>query len=161
MYSIIVAMDQNRVIGYKNQLPWRLPKDLEYVRKTTWGHPIVMGRKNFESIGKPLPGRKNIVLTRNRDYRAEGCHVVHSVEDVFRLCDSEEEVFIFGGAEIYRLFFPYVNRLYITKIFHAFEGDTFFPEYREEEWIEVFRQKGVKDKENPYDYVFMIYERII
>lgn len=159
MFSIIVAMDRNRLIGKQNQLPWRLPRDLQYVKKTTMGHPIVLGRKNYESIGKPLPGRTNIVLTKNRLYQAEGCYIAHSLEDVFQMCRGEKEVFVFGGAEIYRLFFPYVKRLYITRILHSFEGDIFFPEYDEKEWVEISAQKGVKDDNNPYDYIHYVYER--
>nr|AIA18896.1 Dihydrofolate reductase [uncultured bacterium] len=126
LISIIAAMDNNRVIGKNNDLPWRLPKEWQYVKKTTMGHPIVLGRKNFESIGKALPGRRNIIVSRDYDYTAVGCEIVHTVEDVFRLCEGEEEIFIFGGEQIYTLFLPYVDKMYLTKIHHDFEGDTFF-----------------------------------
>ncbi len=136
--SFMVAMDENRVIGKDNNLPWRLPSELQYVKKTTMGHPLIMGRKNYEAIGRPLPGRRNIIVTRNEGYHVEGCEVVHSVEEVFELCKNEEEIFIFGGAQIYDLFLPYVDKLYITKIHYAFEGDTFFPEMDMTNWKEIF-----------------------
>lgn len=144
--SFMVAMDENRVIGKDNNLPWRLPSELQYVKKTTMGHPLIMGRKNYEAIGRPLPGRRNIIVTRNEGYHVEGCEVAHSVEEVFELCKNEEEIFIFGGAQIYDLFLPYVDKLYITKIHHAFEGDTFFPEMDMTNWKEVFVEKGLTDE---------------
>ncbi|MDZ5473136.1 dihydrofolate reductase [Bacillus sp. 31A1R] len=157
--SIIVAMDVNRVIGKDNNLPWRLPSELQYVKKTTMGHSIIMGRKNYESIGRPLPGRRNIVLTRERAFQAEGCEIAHSKEEVFKLCEGEEEIFIFGGEQIYKLFLPQTEKLYITKIHHEFEGDTFFPEIDYNEWKEVFVEKGITDEKNPYTYYYHIYER--
>ncbi|ALC81344.1 MULTISPECIES: dihydrofolate reductase [Bacillus] len=157
--SIIVAMDKNQVIGKDNKLPWRLPRELQYVKKTTMGCPIIMGRKNYESIGRPLPGRRNIILTREKDYSAEGCEIVHSVEDVFKTCEGEEEIFIFGGEQIYRLFLPYTEKLYITKIHYEFEGDTFFPEIDWNEWEEVSSLQGITDEKNPYTYYFHVYER--
>jgi len=158
--SFIVAMDQNRVIGRNNRLPWHLPADLAFVKKTTWGHPVLMGRKTYESIGRPLPGRTNVIFTRNRDYRAEGCEIVHTVEEAIAKFDGEgKELFILGGAEIYRLFLPIADRIYATEIAHEFEGDTFFPEIDPEIWREVSRQKGIRDEKNPYDYDFVVYER--
>lgn len=157
--SIIVAMDKNRVIGKDNKLPWRLPRELQYVKKTTMGHPIIMGRKNYESIGKPLPGRRNMILTRKNNYSAEGCEIVHSVEDVFKMCEGEDEIFIFGGEQIYRLFLPYTEKLYITRIHNEFEGDTFFPEIDWNEWKEVSSFQGITDEKNPYTYFFHVYER--
>lgn len=157
--SIIAAMDNDRVIGKNNELPWRLPKELQYVKKVTLGKPIVMGRKNFESIGRPLPGRTNIVLTRDKDLAYYGCEMANSIEDVLRMCEGEEEVFIFGGEEIYKMFLPFTNKLYLTKINYSFDGDTFFPKINEVEWLEKNREKGIKDTENPYDYVYYIYER--
>ena len=102
--SFMVAMDENRVIGKDNNLPWRLPSELQYVKKTTMGHPLIMGRKNYEAIGRPLPGRRNIIVTRNEGYHVEGCEVVHSVEEVFELCKMKKR-FYFGGAQIYDLFY--------------------------------------------------------
>lgn len=158
-FSLIVAMDKNRVIGKDNDIPWRIPKDWEYVKNTTQGHAIVMGRKNLESIGRALSNRRNIVLTRKKDFTFDGCEIAHSIEEVFDLCKSEEEVFIFGGEEIYKLFMPYVEKMYITKIHHEFDGDTFFPEVDYGEWEEVSVTKGITDEKNPYTYYFHIYER--
>ncbi len=103
--SLIAAMDKNRVIGKENDIPWRIPKDWEYVKNTTKGHPIILGRKNLESIGRALPDRRNIILTRDKGFTFNGCEIVHSIEDVFELCKNEEEIFIFGGEQIYNLFF--------------------------------------------------------
>nr|WP_209125037.1 dihydrofolate reductase [Alkalihalobacillus sp. BA299] len=160
MISFLVAMDKNRVIGKDNDLPWRLPADLAYFKKVTMGHPIVMGRKTYESIGRPLPGRENIIITRNQNYSAEGCTVLHSLDDVKKVIDdSTKEVFIIGGAEIFKEAFPIADKLYITHIDEAFEGDTYFPAFSDQEWKEVSREKGVKDEKNPYDYYFSVYER--
>lgn len=158
--SIIVAMDESRVIGKDNKLPWHLPRELQYVKRTTMGHPIILGRKNYESIGRPLPGRRNIIVTRNEHFQAEGCEIAHNIDEVFQMCKSEEEIFIFGGEEIYKLFLPYTNKLYITKIHHTFEGDTFFPEINEHEWIEQFAEEGITDDKNPYRYSYHIFEKM-
>ncbi|WP_416731755.1 dihydrofolate reductase [Fictibacillus sp. JL2B1089] len=158
-FSMIAAMDENRVIGKDNDLPWRLPRDWQYVQKITMGKTIVLGRKNFESIGKALPGRKNVVLTRKRDYSPENCLIVHSIDEVLQTCRGDEEVFIFGGEEIYMQFMPMTTKLYLTKIHHAFEGDTYFPEINERDWKEISRVKGIKDKQNPYTYYFHQYIR--
>ena len=152
-------MDMNRVIGKDNDIPWRIPRDLEYVKSTTSGHPIILGRRNFQSIGEVLPDRRNIILTRDKDFYFEGCEIAHSVEDVFKLTENEEEIFIFGGEQIYDMFLPYVVKMYVTKIHHEFEGDTFFPVVNFDEWKEVSVVKGIKDAKNPYDYFFHIYER--
>ena len=157
--SLIVAMDKNRVIGKENDIPWRIPKDWEYVKNTTSGHPIILGRKNFESIGRALPNRRNIILTSDKDLNFEGCEIVHSIDDVFELCKNEEEIFIFGGEQIYNMFLPYVEKMYITKIYYEFEGDTFFPEVNFDEWKEVSVEKGVMNDKNPYNYYFHVYER--
>ncbi|MFD0868862.1 MULTISPECIES: dihydrofolate reductase [Paenibacillus] len=158
--TLIAAMDRNRVIGRDNDIPWKLPKDQMFFRQTTMGHPIVMGRKNYESMGRPLPGRRNIVLTRNPDYRAEGCEVVASPEEALALVAADPEVFIIGGEEVYRLFLPYAHRLVLTMIDHEFGGDTFFPEVNEEEWKLISVTPGVTDERNPYRYDFHVYERI-
>ncbi|MFE4115797.1 dihydrofolate reductase [Priestia sp. YIM B13448] len=160
MISFIFAMDKNRLIGKGNSLPWHLPADLKFFKQVTSGHPVVMGRKTHESIGKPLPGRENIILTRNISYDSEGCTVLNSISDIEDMAKKEkEEVFIIGGAEIYKLAFPIADRLYITTIDEEFEGDTYFPEFNESEWRLVSREKGLKDEKNPYDYYFTIYER--
>nr|WP_295973976.1 dihydrofolate reductase [uncultured Bacillus sp.] len=160
MISFIVAMDKNRVIGKDNQLPWHLPADLKFFKKTTMGHPIVMGRKTYESIGKPLPGRENVIVTRNEQYSPEGCTVIHSVEKLKDLAAARgEEIFVIGGAELFKTVLPDADRLYITLIEQEFEGDTFFPEYTESNWKLVSSIKGVKDERNPYIYYFNVYER--
>jgi dihydrofolate reductase (trimethoprim resistance protein) len=157
--SLIVAMDKNRVIGNNNDIPWRLPRDWEYVKKITIGHPIVLGRKNYESIGKALSKRRKIVLTRDRHLSYEGSEMAHSVHEVLELCKDEKEIFIFGGEEIYKLFLPKVEKMYITKIHEEFQGDTFFPEVNLEDWNEVSFKKGIIDEKNPYKYDFLVYER--
>ncbi|MEK4223302.1 dihydrofolate reductase [Bacillus sp. FSL W8-0116] len=159
MISLIVAMDENGVIGNDNRLPWRLPEDLKFFKRTTMGHVIVMGRKTFESIGKPLPGRKNVVLTKNRSFRADDCTIVHSPEEVLAMNDQYGEIFIIGGAEIFRIFLPHAKRMYITKIHHHFAGDTYFPEVNWNEWRIEEKKKGIKDEQNPYDYEFLLFSR--
>ncbi|MBB6444601.1 dihydrofolate reductase [Bacillus benzoevorans] len=161
MISFIVAMDKNRVIGKDNQLPWHLPADLKFFKKTTMGHPIVMGRKTHESIGKPLPGRENIIVTRNEYYHPEGCTVIHSPAELKSLeAEKQEEVFVIGGAEVFNTVFPIADRLYITVIEHEFAGDTNFPEFDESDWTLVSSEKGETDEKNPYEYSFNIYERM-
>lgn len=157
--SLIVAMDKNRVIGKENDIPWRIPNDWKYVKNITKGHPIILGRKNLESIGRALPDRRNIVLTRDKDFSFEGCEIVHSLENVFEFCKNEKEIFIFGGEQIYNIFLPYVEKMYITKIHHEFEGDTFFPEVNFDGWKEVSIVKGDMNEKNPYNYYFHMYER--
>ncbi|BDG47414.1 MULTISPECIES: dihydrofolate reductase [Parageobacillus] len=160
MISHIFAMDQNRVIGKDNRLPWHLPADLAYFKKVTMGHAIMMGRKTFESIGRPLPGRENVVVTRNRSFRAEGCTVLHSLEEVRQFAaNRDDEVFVIGGAELFQATLPVADRLYITKIEASFPGDTFYPAFDESQWQLVSYTKGIKDEKNPYDYAFMVYER--
>ncbi|WP_438444553.1 dihydrofolate reductase [Gorillibacterium sp. sgz5001074] len=159
MITFVVAMDRNRGIGLNNKLPWHLPADLKFFRQTTTGHPVLMGRKTYESIGKPLPNRTNVVLTRDPDYQPEGVLVLHSPEEAvgqFR----DEELFVIGGAEIFRLLMPVADKLVVTHIDHTFEADTFFPGFREEEWRAVSRTPGVTDEKNPYAFEFVIYERV-
>jgi dihydrofolate reductase len=160
MISFIVAMDKHRVIGKNNQLPWHLPADLKFFKKVTMGHSIIMGRKTHESIGKPLPGRENVIVTRNLNYHSDGCLVLHSVEELLQYAQGkQEEVFVIGGAELFKEVFPYTDRLYLTQIDEEFEGDTYFPEFHLNEWILLSQEKGIKDEKNPYDYSFNIYKR--
>ena len=160
MISFVVAMDNNKVIGINNHLPWHIPADLKFFKKVTMGHPIVMGRKTYESIGKPLPGRENIIVTRNQNYSQEGCTVIHTIDELLKLSEEKkEEICVIGGAEIFKATFPYADRLYITKINDEFEGDTFFPDFKEVDWKIISQEKGPKDEKNPYDYSFNIYER--
>lgn len=161
MISILVAMDKNGLIGKDNDLPWRLPNDLKYFKQLTTNHIILMGRKTYESIGRPLPNRTNVVLTRNESFHSEGCQVVHSVEEVQQLFneESKQEIFVIGGSDIFKLLLPYTDRLYITKIDEIFEGDTYFPEINYDNWNLVSREQGEKDENNPYDYYFCIYDK--
>jgi dihydrofolate reductase len=160
MISFIVAMDTKSAIGKNNELPWHLPADLSFFKKVTMGNPIVMGRKTFESIGKALPGRENVVVTRDRHYKAEDCTIIHSVDKISEIeRNSNEEVFVIGGAEIFKETFPFADRLYITMIEEEFDGDTFFPPFNPDEWELKSRKKGPKDDKNPYDYYFLTYDR--
>jgi dihydrofolate reductase len=158
MIAIIVAIDQNNTLGKNNRLPWHLPADLAYFKAATMGHPIVMGRKTHEAIGRPLPGRQNIILTRDASYQAHGCVVVHSVQEVLEGY-AGEDVFVIGGAQVIKTFLPYTDRLYVTRIEERFEGDVFFPEIEPNEWQFVSTRQGVTDENNPYTYYFLIYER--
>jgi dihydrofolate reductase len=154
------AMGRNRVIGSGGDIPWRLPADWAYLKATTMGHPILMGRKTYESIGKPLPGRTNIILTKNETFAPEGCVIVHSFgEAVGRYGSVNDELFVLGGAGIYKLALPYADRLYATLIDREFAGDTFFPEIDLSKWEIVSRRQGTRDEKNPYDYEFVVYER--
>lgn len=158
--SMIVAMSRNRVIGRDNKLPWRLPADLAYFKKTTMGHPVIMGRKTYESIGKPLPGRTNIIVTRDPSYRAAGCEIAHSAEEALRLADGQDP-FVIGGSELYGLFFPVADRLYVTSIDETFAGDAYFPEIDPNEWQVISSQRGTIDEKNGHAHTFVLYERKI
>jgi dihydrofolate reductase len=158
-YSLIVAMSENRVIGRDHSLPWRLPADLKHFKDTTMGHPIVMGRKNHEDIGRPLPGRQNIVLTRQADYAADGCTVIHTPDELETVVPDGAEIMIIGGSEIYALFFPKVTRMYLTLVHAEIEGDAFFPAFGVGRWKETSRQFHAADAANKYDYTFVTMER--
>ena len=158
MISFVVAMDQARLIGQNNQLPWHLPNDLKYFRELTTGHTVVMGRKTFESIGKPLPHRTNVVLTTNRDYQAEGCQVIHSLEEIGHV--GQEELFVIGGAEIFKSLLDQADRLYVTLIEETFVGDTYFPEIDPAVWEITSRKPGTVDEKNRYAHEFLVYDRI-
>lgn len=161
MISLLVAMDQNRVIGKDNQLPWHLPADLQYFKKVTMGHPIIMGRKTFDSIGRVLPGRENVIVTRNREYTNTECTILHSIEEVKDFADAnEQEVFIIGGAEIFKDILAVADRLYITKIDAEFTGDTYFPIIDEKEWRQVSATPGIVDEKNKYAHEFIVLERV-
>jgi dihydrofolate reductase len=160
MISFLVAMGNNRVIGKDNQLPWHLPEDLKYFKRVTMGHPIAMGRKTHESIGRILPGRENIVITRQPVYQCNGCSVFYSVEEFVKESRKrDEEIFVIGGAEIFKETFAFADRLYITHINEEFEGDTYFPEFDLSQWENTSCEQGKRDEKNPYDYEFRIYER--
>lgn len=151
-------MDENNVIGKNNDLPWHLPNDLKFFKKITTGHTIIMGRKTFESIGRPLPNRKNIVLTRNKSFEAEGCTVVHSVDELGPYL-KDDEVFLIGGSELFNLALDRADRLYITRIHDEFDGDTFFPKIDLNQWKLIDEQSGEIDEKNVHEHTYLIYER--
>jgi dihydrofolate reductase len=157
--SFVVAMGKNKVIGKNNSLPWNMPADMKHFKDLTMGKPIIMGRKTFESIGKALPNRTNIIITRDPEYKAEDCVVVHSVDQAIGAAGNAEEVMVIGGSQIYKEFLPKVNRMYLTIVEADFEGDVSFPEYDIKEWKEVAYEEHEKDAENAYDYVFITLER--
>ncbi len=152
-------MAQNRAIGLNNTMPWRCPEDLKYFKSLTMGHHMIMGRKTFDSIGKPLPGRTTVIVTRNRDLKIEGCIMAHSLDEAVRACENDDEIFIVGGAELYTLALPIVNKLYITEIQQEFDGDTYFPEFDKTKWREISREKRHQDAPQPLDYHFVTYLR--
>lgn len=155
--SLIVAIDEDNGIGKDNKLPWHLPADLKHFKTLTTGRTIVMGRKTFDSIGKPLPNRRNVIISRQKDLAAEGAEVVQSLREAFDLCANENEVFIIGGAQIFEYAMPLANTLYLTLIHHTFEADTFFPEIDRRNWIEEQRSEHVPDDKNKYPYTFIKY----
>lgn len=160
MNSIIVAAAQNNAIGKANGLLWQMPEDLKFFKRTTSGHTVIMGRKTFESVGKPLPNRRNIIITRQKNYQVEGAEVVHSLDEALALCDPAEENFIVGGAEIYSQAMDKVDRIYFTLIYGEFkDADTFFPPILQDLWQLVSEDYHSTDDKNPYDYNFMVYEK--
>ena len=159
--AIIVAMDEADLIGKENDLPWRISADLQFFKKTTMGKPIVMGRNTHESIGRPLPGRRNIVLTTQQDYRAEGCDVIHSIDDIKSLCNDADEVMIMGGASLYSQCFFMCDTLYLTRVHTTLSGDTWFPKWQAAEWNLISEESHSADEKNQYGYSFLKYERIM
>ena len=157
--SIIVAVSRNQVIGKDNQLIWKLSADLKRFKALTTGHTIIMGRKTFDSIGKPLPNRTSIVITRQKDYKIEGCIVVNSLEEALEKAADQEEVFIIGGGAIYKDALAKANKVYYTKVHKDFEGDTFFPVIDSQEWESVSREDCMPDEKNEYAYSFIDYKR--
>jgi len=160
--SLIWAQDANGLIGAGAQLPWHLPADMAWFKKNTLGKPVLMGRKTYDSIGRPLPGRQNIILT-TQDISIDGCTIVHSLdaarEAAKHASDKTTELMVIGGAQIYQLALPQADRLYITNIHAIFEGDTFFPSFDSTAWREIFCEKHVKDEKNLFSYNFHIFER--
>ena len=163
--SLIVAMAENRIIGCDNKMPWHLPEDLRYFKRVTMGKPVLMGRNTFESIGKPLPGRANIVITRNQEYHADGIVCVASVEQALalaaQLSDStpDAEVMIIGGAQIYTQTLALAQRLYLTQVHAEIDGDAAFPAFERSQWLEVSREDHAPSENNPYSYSFLVLER--
>lgn len=150
--SILVAHDQQRVIGYNNDLPWHLPNDLKHVKKLSTGNTLVMGRGTFESIGKPLPNRRNVVLTHNQNFQHDGVDVVHSIDEIYNL---PGHVFIFGGQSLFDKMIDKVDDMYITVLEGKFKGDTFFPPYTFEEWEVASSEEGVLDEKNTIPHTFL------
>ena len=157
--SIIVAMDRNRVIGRGGALPWHISSDLKNFKKITMGKPILMGRKTHDSIGKPLPGRENIILTNNKKYSAEGCIVKNTLDDVYLYCEKQLELVVMGGAILYSQTLDKAEKLYITEVNASVNGDTFFPEYKSSQWREISRESFNADENNEFDYSFTVLER--
>ena len=159
--SLIVAMSENRVIGRDGQLPWRLSADLRRFKRLTMGHHLVMGRKTWESIGRPLPGRTSLVISRQADYRADGATVVPSIDAAQAAAANDDQIFIIGGGEIYRHALPLVDRIHVTLVLAQVEGDTHFPEWSRDEWeIAEQSERHPADEKNEYDYKFLVYERV-
>lgn len=159
LVSIIAAMDRNRLIGNNNQLPWHLPADLAHFKRVTMGKPIIMGRKTYESIGRPLPGRTNIVLTRSSDFNAEGVLTANTLEQALNHVSAEDEVMIIGGSTIYELTLPRADRLYLTYVEDSFEGDAWFPDFDLEQWHIVASEEHSADEKNSSAYRFVTYAR--
>lgn len=160
MISIIVAVAENGVIGSGNRMPWHISEDLRRFKSITTGHPVVMGRKTFESLGRPLPNRTNVVITRNPAYAAEGATVVGSLEEALAMFPAEEEVFVIGGGEIYRQAMDIADRLYITRVCEAFEGDTVFPPVDETRWCATREEHHPRGEKFPHAFTFIDYRRI-
>jgi len=157
--SLIVAIAQNGVIGARNQLPWHLPDDLRHFRAITTGHTVIAGRKNYESIGRPLPNRRNIVVSRQRGFEAPGCLVANSLEEALVMAATESEVFVSGGAELYALALPLATRLYLTEIQATVPGDTMFPPFERDEWEERTREDHPADDHHAHAFSFVLLER--
>ena len=147
------------MIGKRNALPWYLPADLGHFKEITTGKPVIMGKNTYESIGRPLPNRLNIVLSDDHNYKIEGCVVANSLEEALDYVKEAEEVMIIGGALVYKQFLPVAKRMYLTRVYHDFEGDVYFPEFDEKEWQEISREDFMADAKNPYDYSFLTLER--
>jgi dihydrofolate reductase len=157
--SLIVAMDDNRLIGSNNNLPWQLPADLAFFKRTTMGKPIIMGRKTFASIGRPLPGRRNIVITRDPAFSAAGCEITNGIQAALALCSEVEEAMLIGGASLYEQTIDQATQLYITRIHHSFEGDTWFPEFDLQVWKQASREDHQADSSNLHAYSFIKFVR--
>ena len=157
--AIIVAMAKNRTIGINNTLPWRIPADLQHFKKLTMGHHMIMGRKTFESIGKPLPGRITVVVSRDRNLKIEGCTVAYSLPEAIAACTSDPHIFVVGGADIYTQALGLADTLYITEVQQDIDGDAWFPEFGRSEWLEVSREAHHQETPQPLEYHFVEYRR--
>ena len=162
MINIVVAKASNNVIGAKNDLIWHLPNDLKHFKSITSGHPIIMGRKTFESLGRPLPNRTNIVVTRDQNWNAEGIEIASSLPKAIEAAKKiDDDIYIIGGGNIYKQAMELADVLYITEVHHEFDGDTYFPEIDLDDWEEVERENCTKDEKHPYAYSFVTYKRIL
>ncbi|RIJ42595.1 dihydrofolate reductase [Pontibacter oryzae] len=160
MIAIVVAADENNVIGKDNDLIWYLPADLKHFKTLTMGHPMIMGRNTYESIGKPLPGRTSIILTSRQDYKADGCVVVHSLEEALEKGRAlDEQVCIIGGAKVYQQALAYTDTIYLTRVHHTFEGDVYFPDLAPQDWELVAEEHHAPDEKNKYSYTFQTLKR--
>lgn len=157
--SLIVAVAENGIIGTGGTMPWHITEDFAHFKAVTLGHSVIMGRKTYESIGRPLPRRRNIVVTRNADLRIEGCEMATSLEGALTMCEGEEEVFLIGGGEIYRQAMPRADKLYITRVGVEVEGDTRFPEIESSVWREISREEFARGEEFEHPFAFVDYER--
>lgn len=161
MISLLFAMSKNHVIGKDNDLPWHLPNDLKFYKGLTTSQTIIMGRKTYDSLNGALPDRENIVLTTNPDFSPEDAKVIHAIDDIKKMNESnpKKEWFVIGGEEIFRHAIHFADRMYMTYIDKEFEGDTFFPSFKVEDWVVTKNEKGKKDEKNPYDYYFIQFDR--
>ncbi|SFA74669.1 dihydrofolate reductase [Lentibacillus halodurans] len=161
MISLLVAMDRNRVIGYRNDLPWHLPNDLKFFKQKTTENTIIMGRKTYEAIGRPLPNRNNVVISKQHNPFPGGVDVIHDISTVLTWNKQHpaDEFFVIGGGDIFKQFLPYADRMYVTLVDDVFRGDTYFPDFSESQWQLTAKEKGEKDSKNPYDYYFLQYDR--
>lgn len=160
MLSLIVAMDENQLVGRNNALPWHLPSDLGFFKRTTMGKPVVMGRNTYESIGKPLPGRQNVVISRRSEYEAPGCTVLPGLEEAIRYCGDAEEIVVIGGAQVYAQTVPLAERMYITRVQAKLEGDAWFTEVDWSQWQKVESEEVPADEKNRYAHCFELWERV-
>ncbi len=158
--TLILGMDENRGIGYQNQMPWHMPADFKHFKAITMGKPILMGRKTYVSIGRPLPGRRNVVITRDKNFTAPVIEIYHSPEAALKMLADQKEVMLIGGAELIKQLMPKVERMHITHIHKGFVVDVYCPEWNEREWKLVAEEKHHADAKNPYDYTFATYERL-
>ena len=159
MLNLIVAVAHHNVIGMAGKMPWHLPAELAYFKRITMGHPIIMGRKTFDSIGRPLPGRRNIVVTANQAWRRDGVEVAGNIEAALSMVEGSS-AFVIGGATLYAAALPVADRVYLTALDATLEGDTFFPDLTPEKWREVSRERRAQDDKNAYDVDFVVFERV-
>ena len=157
--SLIAAIGKNNAIGVGGKLPWNLPDDLKRFKEITKGHCVIMGRKTYESIGRLLPERKNIIITRNKEYKIDGAIIVSSIEEALKECGGDNEPFVIGGGEIFKIALPYANKMYLTRVDTKIPADAFFPEWNPDEWKILSKEFHPKDARHEYDFTFIIYKR--